>query len=315
MLDTRDFRTDDKDDLLAQIYTMTRQRFKVARYLLDNNRAWDFFMMVEIGVDRIHHGFWKAMDATHRHHDPASPYRNAIFDYYRTVDSEIGTLLDRLDDQTAVFVVSDHGAQKMDGGICINEWLIREGYLVLAGEADPSQGPVRFDQLTVDWRRTSAWGEGGYYGRVFLNVLGREPQGIVTPEEYEPLRDELRGKLEALGDENGQPIGTRCYTPQELYRQVRGVPPDLLVYFGDLAWRSIGTVGWNRVHIFENDTGPDDANHSRTGLFLYYHPQHDFGSQRLDDLHLLQIAPTVLNLLGIGVPPDMQMPAINALLQ
>lgn len=312
MTDVKGFRTDDKSWLLEQITLMTTKRFEVARRLLDS-REWDFFMMVEIGVDRIHHGFWSDMDATHRKHNLASHYKEAIRQYYHLIDREIGTLLQRFDENTAVFVVSDHGARKMEGGICINEWLIREGYLVLTEPPDTSKGAVRFEDLKVDWGRTRAWGDGGYYGRLFINLKGREPQGVVEAGDYDSLRTELMHKLEALGDENGQPIGTRCFTPETIYRTVKGVAPDVLVYFGDLAWRSIGTVGWKSIHVFENDSGPDDANHAQQGIFIYSDPQHDLGGQRLEGLHLMQIAPTVLRLFGLPVPDDMQKGAIEAI--
>ncbi len=305
MVDVKGFRTEDKQWLLDQLREMTVKRFEVARQLL-TNRPWDFFMMVEIGVDRMHHAFWKDMDATHRRHDPNSSFKDAIREYYHLIDREIGTLLPLFDEDTSVFVVSDHGAKKMDGGICINEWLIREGYLVLAEPPDTSKGMVKFEDLKVDWDKTRAWGDGGYYGRLFINLKDREPQGIVEPADYDSLRTELINKLEALGDENGQPIGTRCFTPEALYQSSRETAPDVLVYFGDLAWRSIGTVGWNSIHIFENDTGPDDANHAQQGLFIYNDPQHNFGGQRLTNTHLMQIAPTVLQLFDLPIPIDMQ---------
>ena len=307
--DVKNFRIHEKEWLLEQLHTMTRKRFEVARRLASGS-DWDFFMMVEIGLDRMHHAFWHFMDEKHRFYEPDSPFAEAIHDYYVAVDREIGTLLDLFDDQTHVFIISDHGAQKMEGGICLNEWLIREGYLVLAEPPDASIAPVKFEALKVDWSRTRAWGEGGYYGRLFLNVAGREPQGIVAPENYPTLLAEISAKLETLGDENGQPIGTRCFQPHHIYQQVNGIPPDLLIYFGDLAWRSIGTVGWNCLHVFENDTGPDDANHAQHGLFIYRDPLQSLGGRRLDNLHLMQIAPTILRLLAIDVPADMQMPPI-----
>jgi predicted AlkP superfamily phosphohydrolase/phosphomutase len=309
MVDVKGFRTDDKVWLLDQIYRMTERRFEVARRLLDS-RPWDFFMMVEIGVDRMHHGFWKDMDPEHRHHDPASPHRDAIRDYYRYVDREIGTLLERFDDDTAVLVVSDHGARRLDGGVCLNEWLVREGYLVLSGQSTPGV-PRRIEDIGVDWSRTRAWGDGGYYGRVFLNVRGREPNGIVEPANYESLRSELADRLAAIGDEHGRPTGTRCFRPQSIYQEVRGVAPDLLVYFGDLGWRSIGTVGWDRIHVFENDTGPDEANHAQYGVFLFHDPRRDLGGHHFQGLRLLQIAPTVLSLMGLPIPPDMQAEPID----
>ncbi len=310
MTDVKGFRTDDKGWLLEQIRTMTLQRFEVARQLISRS-DWDFFMMVEIGVDRMHHGFWKDMDPTHRKHDPNSPYRDAIRNYCHLIDHEIGTLLQHFDDNTAVFIVSDHGARKMEGGICLNEWLIREGYLVLAEPISPNGSPLRLDQLQIDWSKTRAWGDGGYYGRVFINLQGREPQGIVSPASYDSLRAELASRLETLGDEHGAPIGTRCFTPESLYQQVNGVAPDLLVYFGDLAWRSIGTVGWNTLHVFENDTGPDEANHAQMGMLIYNDPQTNLGGACLSNMHLMQVAPTILKLFGIPIPHDMQKPPIE----
>lgn len=304
-VDVEDFRTDDKQRLLDDIYDGTRKRFEVARRLLDG-RPWNLFMMVEMGVDRIHHGFWKYMDPDHPLHEQGSEFQHAIRDYYEYVDGEIGTLLDRFDEETHVIVVSDHGGQRMEGGICLNEWLLREGYLVLAEEPDLTRGPVGFGDLRVDWSRTRAWGAGGYYGRLFLNVEGREPQGIVPPGDYEDLRDELTERLCQIGDPDGNPIPTRCFKPQEIYDSVRGIPPDLMIYFGDLAWRSIGSVGRDRIHVRENDTGPDGANHARDGMFLYSDPTRDLGGRRLDGLELRQIAPTVLELLEVDVPFDMQ---------
>ena len=131
-VDIPQFRTNDKAFFMKQLYDMSKKRYKVLRHLLDK-KAWDFFMFVEMGTDRINHAMWAYHDATHHKHDPDSPYIHAIRDYYRYLDEEIGTLLDRIPDETHVLVVSDHGAKKMAGGICINEWLIREGYLVLQG--------------------------------------------------------------------------------------------------------------------------------------------------------------------------------------
>jgi len=79
---------------------------------------------------------------------------------------------------------------------------------------------------------------------------------------------ELTEKLEAITDESGRPIGTRVHRPADLYEHVEGIPPDLVVYFGDLTWRSIGTLGWNQIHFHENDTGPDDANHAPYGIYI-----------------------------------------------
>ena len=302
MLDVENFRTEDKAWLLRQIHLMTENHFKVAKHLL-REKEWDFFMLVEIGLDRIHHGFWKYFDPQHPKYQPGSPYANATRDYYKYLDEEIGEILESLDDNTVVMVVSDHGAKKMDGGICVNEWLMKEGYLKLK---EKPQGIVPLEKVEVNWKKTKAWGAGGYYGRIFLNVKGREPEGIIKPKHYERVRDELVAKLTALTDEKGNPIGTRVFKPQDVYPECRNIPPDLIVYFGDLAWRSVGSVGLNRIHTFENDTGPDDANHAVNGIFIMYDPLGEHSGRKLEGLQLMDVAPTVLDLIGLPVPRDME---------
>ena len=299
-VDVRNFRSDDRDRILAEIYEMTAQRFTISRHLLDS-RPWDFFMMVEIGLDRMHHAFWRYLDADHPRHEPDHRYGDAIRSYYIYLDEEIGELLERFDDDTTVLVVSDHGARSMQGAICVNEWLAQEGYLVLG---QPPTKPTPFSEVNVDWDRTRAWGEGGYYCRLCLNVAGREPQGVVTGDEYEQLLDELAQRLEGLPGPDGEALATRAFRPQQLWREQRGIPPDLIVYFGDLGWRSNGSLGHGRHWTLENDTGPDDANHDRYGICVAAGP--GIQAQRRDDLTIYEVAPTILEQAGIALDPVMR---------
>ena len=86
---------------------------------------------------------------------------------------------------------------------------------------------------------------------------------------------------------------------------MNGVAPDLIVHFGDLLWRAVGTVGGDEgIHTFENDTGPDDANHAQDGIFVLVAPGVE--PERRDGMHLLDVAPTVLELLGIDAPATMR---------
>ena len=296
LVDVPNFRTAEKDRLLNDIYRMTQKRFALARHFMDT-REWDFFQLVEMGTDRIHHGFWHFMDPAHIKHEPGR-FTNAIRDYYKVVDGEVGTLLNRVDDDTIVLVVSDHGAKRMDGGVCINEWLIEEGLLSI--KAKPP-GTVSLEQCEVDWEKTVAWASGGYYSRVFLNVSGREPNGIV--KDYQATLQDLKARIEAIPDHLGRPMRTQAYIPQETYATVNGVAPDLIVLFGDLLWRAVGSIGHEALHTFDNDTGPDDANHAQHGIFVL---QDGGPSRQLEGHQLMDIAPTLLEIMDLPIPHEMQ---------
>ena len=302
VLDVDDFRTPHKAALLERVYTKTRKHWAVARHLIAT-RPWDYFMMVEMGLDRIHHGFWSFMDPSHRKYEAGNPFEHAIRDYYRYLDGELAALLDLVPRDTLVVVVSDHGSKKMEGGICFNEWLMREGHLTLV---DPPTTPTPIGKVQIDWKRTRAWGDGGYYGRCFMNVKGREPEGIVDPSDYERVRDDLIAGIAAIPDEQGRPLGSRAFRPEDIYRDVRGVAPDLIVYFGDLAWRSVGAVGMGGIHTCENDTGPDEANHDWYGIVVVA-PLDGAAPLRgdLGDVSIYDIAPTLLAALGCPIPGDM----------
>ena len=299
--DVAEFRTNDKERLLESIYRTTRKRWRVIHYLLER-KPWDFFMFVEMGTDRIHHGFWGFMDPQHYRYTPGNPFERAIHDYYVYLDDEIGKLLQQVGDETIVMVVSDHGAQRMDGGFCVNEWLRRKGYLTLREEP---KGIMPLEKCQVDWSQTKAWGSGGYYARVFLNVQGREPQGVIPASEYEAERDRLKAELEATLGPDGHPLGTIALKPSDIYREVNGIAPDLIVYFGGLYWRSVGTLGHEDIYTFENDTGPDDANHAQYGLVILYDPLSPMNGKELTGLQLECIGPTLLRWLDVEVPASM----------
>jgi predicted AlkP superfamily phosphohydrolase/phosphomutase len=311
LVDIKQFRTDDKDFLLRQIHDMTRQHFVVVREML-RSQPWDFFMFVEMGTDRIHHGFWRFHDPEHPKFEPGNRFEHAIRDYYRYLDGELGRVLDLTDDRrTVILVVSDHGAKKMDGGICVNEWLRQAGWLVVDGDLPESPTPI--DKVTVNWSKTRAWGEGGYYARIFLNVAGREPNGVIPAADYERARDELATRLRQIPGPNGEDIRTQVFKPESIYRQVNGIAPDLLVYWGNLEWRSVGSLGHPQVWTFTNDTGPDDANHAQDGLLILYDPKKPAGGIELQDLEIMDVAPTILSYFGVPALPDMQGRRITAI--
>jgi predicted AlkP superfamily phosphohydrolase/phosphomutase len=300
-VDVKGFRTDRKDWLKDEIYSTSRKHFEVVRHLMQNS-DWDYLQFVEICLDRLQHGFWKYHDPQHVLHQPGNPYEDVIRDYYLYLDDEIGSLLDLLTDDTAILVMSDHGAQRLDGGFCINEWLVKEGLLVL-NEYPKEITP--FSKLSVNWEKTRVWSEGGYYARVFFNVKGREPQGVIEKDDYEKFREEVKEKLEALPNDKGEPMGTRVFKPDQIYRTVRNVAPDLIAHFGNLYWRSIGGVGYPTFYVQENDTGPDDCNHAQFGSFILAASNNPLRGE-IKGAHILDLAPTLLELGGYDIPNTMQ---------
>ena len=294
IFDIPNFREQGEDVVLERVFQMTERRFRVARRLV-RTKPWDYFMLVEMGPDRLHHVFWQHVDPKHPKYVAGNPFESAFRDYYRALDKEVAGLLGALPEDAVVILMSDHGARRMDGGVCFNEWLHREGYLSFT---DTPTVPTAIGKAPIDWSKTVAWGDGGYYGRLFLNVKGREPQGVVG---YERVRDELIQALEDMPGPDGHPLGTKVYKPQDVYPEVRGVAPDLIVYFGDLEWRSVGQVGTGEVFTYENDTGPDGANHDRTGVFAMAGlPGQPLGRQ--EGLGLLDVGPSILSLYGVEPP-------------
>ena len=294
------FRTEDRDIILDDLFKMTDKRFKVIEHLM-TEKPWDMFMFVEIGVDRVHHAFWKYYDREHPKYEPGNKYESVIPDYYSYVDSKIGRLLELIDDDTSVLVVSDHGAKGMLGCFCINQWLMEQGYLVLKNMPNSI---VDVERAEVDWSKTKAWGWGGYYARIFFNVRGREPGGIIPPDQFESEVEKLTEKIMAIKDPAGKQMDNKVFKPGDLYQDCKGDPPDLMVYFDDLRWRSAGTIGHNALYLFENDTGPDDAVHDYNGIFILYDPRQNYG-QRIQGASIMDVAPTVLQLMDLPVPENM----------
>ncbi|MHA1271681.1 MAG: alkaline phosphatase family protein [Candidatus Helarchaeota archaeon] len=295
-----EFRIDDKDSLLKNLLEMTKRRHKIIKYLL-KEKPWDFFMFVEIGLDRVQHAFWKYFDESHTRYEPGK-FSDVIFNYYKLLDKNIGEYLKLIDKNTCVLVVSDHGAKAMSGCFCINEWLIQEGYLVLNKYPDKM---TRLEQCDINWAKTKAWGWGGYYARIFFNIKGRESQGLIDPKDLEREKSTLMSKIKKIKTPNGTTMNNKIYEPKNLYKLVKGNPPDLMIYFDDLKWRSAGTIGHNKLYLEENDTGPDDAVHDFNGIFIMYDPKNK-KKKHLDTISILDVAPTILDIYGLDIPEYMR---------
>ncbi|MEM8607254.1 MAG: alkaline phosphatase family protein [Myxococcota bacterium] len=297
--DVEDFRTDDLDRVYRDIEAMTRQHFAMAAYVWAT-REPSFMMLVEIGVDRFHHAFWHHVDPSHPDHDPTSEWTSIGRRYYALLDEEIGKLRSLAGDDVPMMVVSDHGARAMRGGFCVNEWLIETGRLVMR-DAPAEPGALRHDM--VDWSQTTAWAEGGYYARLFLNVKGREPNGTLSRADAARVKRTLIEELSRLIDDTGRAIPVEVHDPRTRYRASRGFPPDLMVYFDGLSLRAIGSVGHGQRVIRRNDTGPDTCNHDWQGVFVFAGPGVPRRG-RIEGAQIYDVTPTILSRFGVERPPE-----------
>jgi len=136
---------------------------------------------------------------------------------------------------------------------------------------------------------------------------------MVAPGRYAETLAGVRRRLEAMAGPDGRRLGNRVFVPREVYRDCRGVPPDLIVYLGDLDYRANATVfpepgpprGPEALFAVENDTGVDGANHAEDGVLLFRPPRGWAVQPGVLDASLYDVAPTVLRLLGEPVPPEM----------
>lgn len=301
------FRVDDRAGVARDLFEMTRRRWRVIRHLWARDR-WDLFAIHEIGPDRVHHAFWKFFDPAHPRFEANSELGRVAGDFYALLDEEVGQFLEAVGGDVPILIASDHGSQAMEGCFCINQWLIREGLLRL--KEPPARAALPLEEAEVDWARTQVWGAGGYYARLFLNLKGREPLGTVEPRDQGPLVERVRRGLEAIRKPDGTPLGVRLFAPADVYSEVRGDPPDLMAYFGDLKWRSAGTVGHPGLFTMENDTGPDDAVHSFEGVFAFWDPESRL-ERHLPVQSIQSVGPTLYTYFGLPNPEFVKGPGID----
>ncbi len=265
--DVEDYRTQDKSQLIGRIKDVSNRRFKVAKSWAAQ-ADWDLMVMVEMGTDRIHHGFWRFFDPTHPGYQRHSQFTSVIPDYYSMIDRQLGQLLALAGPSTSLLVVSDHGSMPMHGSVAVNQWLIEQGDLVLRLKPET---PRALSPEMVDWEKTKAWADGGFYARIWINLQDREPLGKIQRKDYDSYRRDLAERFSKMEIGSTLP-SNKVIFPDLEYSQLRGLAPDLMVYFGDLALRATAQVGLSSVFGDSNDTGPDDANHSKNGIFVFWDP-------------------------------------------
>jgi predicted AlkP superfamily phosphohydrolase/phosphomutase len=296
----------DEDAFLKQAEFIQREREAMYFSALDKTKRGVVACVFDT-TDRVQHMFYRYLD-------PASGaamderYSGVIERLYRDMDRLLGETLKYVDKDCALFVLSDHGFCAFRRGVNLNAWLRREGYLALMDGRDESG--EYFDG--IDWSRTRAYTFG--LGGVYLNLRGREAQGIVGQEDADRLKRELIEKLAALpDDETGTVAIVEAYEAASIYKgPYLGGAPDLIVGYAAgyrASWDA--AVGKVTAHVFEDNDKAWSGDHCVDPHLV---PGVLFSNRKMiaEDPGIEDMAPTALRLFGIEPPAWMEGKAVVA---
>jgi len=291
------------DDFLEQCLQADEEREKMFFDSLDNVRK-GLCVCVFDGTDRIQHTFWRQMDELHPSHGGhfRAPDSLAIEDVYKRADKLLGRTMQKCTDKdTVLMVISDHGFTAFRYGIDLNRWLEENGYLTLKSAERGKKNLVN-----VDWSQTRAFAIG--LSGLFLNLKGRESQGVVDPKTEAPrLREEIAEKLKRLNDPfRNQPVVKQVYNAWKIYDgPYKNDAPDLLVGYHSgyrASWET--AVGEVTGTIFHDNEKAWSGDHCVDQSLV---PGVLFCNRKISDEHprLMDMGPTVLDLFGVSVPARM----------
>jgi predicted AlkP superfamily phosphohydrolase/phosphomutase len=315
---------------LDQLIELTRERARVGASLLRD--AVDLGVVVFVGPDRISHKAWSEQSSVAAGNAPQGRVETLIETYYRTLDQAVGDLLEAIGSNATVVVVADHGFGAPPAlRLRINAWLQQTGYLKLRAPraqhviaSSPRmrrlvRGLVRRLkgrrvrvplQGLVDWSDSQVYGVAysstASFGLV-VNRAGLKREGSVAPGDVQPLLARLRDDLASLADVRGRPVVRRMWDRQELGATAVGFP-DLIV---EVDPRFLPDDGLLSAGVFEPYAEPSGL-HERDGVFILSGPRVLEGGPVEADI--VDVAPSVLGLLGIAAPSSIEGKARNDLL-
>ncbi len=252
-------------------------------------------------TDRVQHMFYRYIDAQ-REPQERQPHTDVIEELYRDMDRVVGRTLEYADPDTAVFVLSDHGFCSFRRGVNLNAWLHQNGYLAL--QAGLTAGGDYLEG--IDWSRTRAYTFG--LGGLYLNLRGRESQGIVLPEDAAALKAELLQKLSGLPDgETGDVAIQNVYDGAAIYKgPYLDAAPDLIIGYAP-GYRAAWSAATGRVTgaVFEDNDKCWSGDHCVDPIAV---PGVLFVNRKIttEDPGIEDMAPTVLTLFGITPPVWME---------
>jgi predicted AlkP superfamily phosphohydrolase/phosphomutase len=322
----------DRDGYFQDAIATIRTHAEEAVYLM-RREEWSFLFTVWQPGDSLMHFFWKDMDGR----SGVAARRHYIRDYYRAADEGLGRILDEAGPDAHVVVMSDHGHTGVHGTVYLNKWLIDNGFMTFRTSFKQAMELVtlkvqrkfqkrwvrrrRYDESGdqflqvaarllekleqgIVWSRTKAHAEPPGY--VWICTKDRYPQGTVEPgDEYLKVREEIRQGFEALRDpDGGGPVFDRILTKEEAFDGPAATDaPDLVLmcksgFITEYGLRSGVTVGPSRGARF-------NGYHVMRGLFAAVGPELKRG-ETVEGSRILDIAPTILHLLDLPVPPHME---------
>jgi predicted AlkP superfamily phosphohydrolase/phosphomutase len=293
-----------EDEYLAQARIVFDEQAALFRRELAAFRSGLFFFYFS-GVDANSHMFWRAADAAHPGHDAQrdTKYAGVLEEWYVQMDGIVGEAMRRLDADTTLIVLSDHGFAPFYRSLNLNTWLLEKGYLALKEGVSRSEAGEYF--AGVDWTRTRAYALG--LNALYLNVKGRERDGAVEPgPQAEALLAELQRELLALRDPaGGQPVVSRVDRAAQAYRGPHAKDaPDLLIGYSRgyrAGWASV--LGGLSADVLEDNTESWSGDHCMDYRVV---PGVLVSSRKpRADATLVDIAPTILAEFGIARPETM----------
>jgi len=330
-----------EEKFLAELSRVHEKTLKAAKHLLRKEK-WDFFMVVFREIDYVQHYFWKYMYT--KNHTDKEKYANVIRDWYIKIDRALGEVKDELDDDTYVIVMSDHGCEAARYEIYINEWLRQQGLLKFLKKKEKKRKnlsirlrkfileyfspylikkflrvvPQRFlikatlrgvikqdiDQIfsNIDWRRTKVYALGGTNASLYTLKRRGHPGIINHSKEYEDIRTKIIEGLQILRTESDKKIFATAVKKEELYwGKHADIAPDLAVdFFIDGSKCFVNTkTGHGKIL---NEISVHGI-HSSKGTWLATGPKVE-RNMRIDT-DIIDLAPTILYLLDIPIPKDM----------
>jgi predicted AlkP superfamily phosphohydrolase/phosphomutase len=282
-----------------------QERINLLNYALANYRDGLLFFYFS-SSDLQSHMFWWDTDEPHPKRSPedARKYMGVLENLYVRLDGVIGDLLQRYGEKATLLVLSDHGFCHFRRQFNLNTWLRDNGYLGPPNcgslfKSDPRYGPV------VDWSRTRAYGLG--LNGLYLNLKGREREGIVEPADKDALLEELCAKLkEAQDPENGVPAISAVYRADKVYSgPCIARAPDLVIgYRRGYRYSWLTALGTIEKDVFSNNDSAWSADHCMAmeelpGVLFANRPIRHPGPALID------LAPTILAEFGLPVPASM----------